>query len=207
MSSDNASSGHLVLILEPDNPCNTVITDRDTGKVYYRVWTEHSNEKQESVTKVTDAEGKPVAQWVWRDVRSDILTFEGGKSMSASAWLSKSRVPFKDSVTFKDLQGRGFKWKGNAPGLSLQLWPKNDKEHPVVTYKKHYSYKDHKFNPPKQVDDPATLTVSAMGQEILDMAIVSFCLLEKDNRIRGNSSTTMAASLAIPHTIHQIKVD
>ena len=89
----------------------------------------------------------------------------------------------------------------------LQLWSKDDKEHPVVTYKKSYRYNDHKFSPPKPVYDPATLTVSPLGQEILDMAIISFCLLEKDNRISGNSSTTMAASMAIPHTVHQIKVD
>jgi hypothetical protein len=49
------------------------------------------------------------------------------------------------------------------------------------------------------VYDPATLTVTGLGLEILDTVVISFCILEKGRRARENGVATMAASVAIPH--------
>jgi hypothetical protein len=86
----------LVLVLEPDNPCNTVITDQETEDELYTVRTEHDG--AQSVTKITDADDAQLAQWVWKDVRSDKVTLGQGQPMSASAWLRKSIIPFKECV-------------------------------------------------------------------------------------------------------------
>ncbi|KAJ2919012.1 hypothetical protein MD484_g1424, partial [Candolleomyces efflorescens] len=193
----STESTNLVLVLEPDNPCNTVITDQETGDELYTVRTEHDG--AQSVTKITNADDAQLAQWVWKDVRSDKVTLGQGQPMSASAWLRKSIIPFKDTVYFTDLSGRNFKWKGNAPGLSLELYSEMDKKNPVARFKKSYRYKDHKQSPPKEVYDPATLTVTGLGLEILDTVVISFCILEKGRRAREKGVANMAASMAIPH--------
>jgi hypothetical protein len=84
-------SKSLTLVLQPDNPSNTKITDNDTGELVYTVHTEH---EKETITCLKDADGTLVAQWEWRDTRSDILTLGNAKPMSSSAWLQKSLIPF-----------------------------------------------------------------------------------------------------------------
>lgn len=81
----------------------------------------------------------------------------------------------------------------------MQLYSKTDKKHPVARFKKSYRYKDHKQSPPRDVYDPATLTVTGLGLEILDTVVISFCLLEKGRRTRENGIASMATSTAIPH--------
>jgi hypothetical protein len=82
------------LILEPDNPCNSIITDGDSGKVCYTVKTEHSSQK--TVTVVKNAAGETIASSEWRDVQSDIITLRNNSPVPASAWLKKSMMPFKE---------------------------------------------------------------------------------------------------------------
>ena len=82
------------LIFQPDNPCNTTITDRDSGEVRYIVVTEHPNHK--TITTVNNAAGETVASSEWRDVQSDILTFRGNSPVPVSHWLKKSMMPFKE---------------------------------------------------------------------------------------------------------------
>jgi hypothetical protein len=48
------------------------------------------------------------------------------------------------------------------------------------------------------VYDPATLTVTGLGLEILDTVVISFCILEKGRRVRQNEAAKMAASVVIP---------
>ncbi|KAJ2925106.1 hypothetical protein H1R20_g12010, partial [Candolleomyces eurysporus] len=191
----------LVLVFEPDNPCNTIITDQQTGKELYTVGTEHNG--PESVTKIFNDDNAQLAQWVWKDLRSDKVTLGQGQPMSASAWLRKSILPFKDTVYFTDLNGRNFKWKGNAHRLGFELYSETDKKNPVARFKKSYRYKDHKQSPPKEVYDPATLTIAGLGLEILDTVVISFCILDKERRARGNGAgehgaANTAASVAIP---------
>jgi hypothetical protein len=80
-------------VLEPDNPCNTTITDSDTGNFLYRVFTEHGNE---TVTKVERADGEIIASWEWRFFTSDRITLGKAPPVSVSAWLKTSLVPFKE---------------------------------------------------------------------------------------------------------------
>ncbi|KAJ2925096.1 hypothetical protein H1R20_g12008, partial [Candolleomyces eurysporus] len=182
----------LVLVFEPDNPCNTIISDQQTGDKLYTVRTEHNG--SESVTKIFNDDNVQLAQWVWKDIRSDRVTLGQGQPMSASAWLRKSIMPFKHTVYFTDLNGRNFEWKGNAPRLGFELYSETDKKNPVARFKKSYRYKDHKQSPPKEVYDPATLTVTGLGLEILDTVVISFCILEKGRRVRENGAANMAAT-------------
>jgi hypothetical protein len=82
------------LLLEPDNPCQTTITDRDSGQIVYIVETQHTNKR--TITVVKNAQGETLASSEWRDVRSDLITLGKGKQVPSSAWLKKSIVPFKE---------------------------------------------------------------------------------------------------------------
>lgn len=92
-NSSSTMSDLFTLVLTPDNPSNTTITDGDNGKVLYRVATEHG---KETVTRVQSATGGTIASWEWRDVRSDVITLGTGTPMPTSAWLKKSIIPFKE---------------------------------------------------------------------------------------------------------------
>ncbi|GLB40463.1 hypothetical protein LshimejAT787_0803340 [Lyophyllum shimeji] len=182
------------LVFETDNPCNTTIVDSDTGKVVYQVATEHG---KETVTRVKNAAGETIASWVWKDVRSDIITLGNLKPVPVSAWLKKSLVPFKDTVTLQDGAGRNFKWKGNAPGLSFELYAEDDKEEPVVRFHKSRTVWDRAVRPPTSTVQPARLVVNSRWVEIQDIAVVSFLVLEKSRRARENSTLNRADSLAL----------
>jgi hypothetical protein len=83
------------LVLNPDNPCNTTITNGETQEVLYTVVTEHEN--QRTVTWVKNAVGMTVITSEWRDVQSDLITLgEGGTPVPQSVWLRKSWIPFKE---------------------------------------------------------------------------------------------------------------
>ncbi len=82
----------LSLYFERDNPCNTTILDQDRN-TFYTVATDFEN-PDKPVTRVHDGIGKLVAEWIWRDARSDILTIPGRPQTPASAWLKKSIIPF-----------------------------------------------------------------------------------------------------------------
>jgi hypothetical protein len=87
----------LSLCFERDNPCNTTIVDEDRN-TFYTVATDFAN-PDKPVTCVHDGIGKLVAEWIWRDARSDILTIPGRPQTPASAWLKKSIVPFWEYVS------------------------------------------------------------------------------------------------------------
>ena len=87
----------LSLYFERDNPCNTTIVDQDRN-TFYTVATDFAN-PDKPVTRVHDGIGKLVAEWIWRDARSDILTIPGRPQTPASAWLKKSIIPFWEYVS------------------------------------------------------------------------------------------------------------
>jgi hypothetical protein len=86
------------LRFERDNPCNATIVDHD-GNVFYTVATEFPDPSK-PVTRVHDGIGKLVAEWRWRDGRSDLLTIRGGPQAPASSWLKKSFIPFREYARF-----------------------------------------------------------------------------------------------------------
>ncbi|TFK40127.1 hypothetical protein BDQ12DRAFT_734144 [Crucibulum laeve] len=183
------------LILTPDNPCNTIITDEETGKVMYRVVTEHG---KKAVTKVENSSGELIASWEWRDVRSDIITLGSGKPMSMSSWLRKSMVPFKDTVYLDDGHGRKLKWKGNGPGLGLELFAEGDKQNPVARFSKSSKRQDRTVDPPKAVVSPAQLFTDSRGEDIRDLIVISFLALEKVRRTTEASTMNRADALTVP---------
>jgi len=88
----------LSLYFERDNPCNTTIVDQDRN-TFYTVATDFAN-PDKPVTRVHDGIGKLVAEWIWRDARSDILTIPGHRPQTpTSAWLKKSIIPFWEYVS------------------------------------------------------------------------------------------------------------
>ena len=87
----------LSLYFERDNPCNTTIVDQDQNTLY-TVATDFEN-PDKPVTRVNDGIRKLVAEWIWRDARSDILTIPGRPQTPASAWLKKSIIPFWEYVS------------------------------------------------------------------------------------------------------------
>jgi len=93
---DSAAGAALSLRLERDNPCNTTILDPD-GNIFYTVATDFSK-SDKPVTRVHDGIGKLVAEWIWRDARSDLLTIRDRPQAPASAWLKKSIIPFREFV-------------------------------------------------------------------------------------------------------------
>ncbi|KAI0950903.1 hypothetical protein AcW1_008086 [Taiwanofungus camphoratus] len=185
------SESIVTLTLTPDNPCNTTITGEDNEAVYI-VYTEHG--KNASTTQVLNAEDKVVASLVWRDtgVHRDMVTLGGGTPKWLRSWLSKSIVPFKDDVSFKDNAGRRYKWKGNAPGRSLELYTSEDAEEPIARFFK--SRMDNKSDPPSLT--PATLLLAPRAMEIRDIVVSSFLFLERDRRTNEKSIVSRSNALA-----------
>ncbi|KAG5650406.1 hypothetical protein H0H81_012372 [Sphagnurus paluster] len=182
------------LIFETDNPCNTVIFETDTGKVLYQVATEQG---KETVTRVKNGGGETLASWVWKDVRSDVITLGNGTPVPVSAWLNKSLVPFKDTVTFQDARGQKFKWKGNGPGLSFELYAEGNKTEPLVRFHKSRTMWDHTVQPPTSRTEPARLVMDSRGIAIQDMAVISFLVLEKSRRTRESSTLNRADAVGL----------
>jgi hypothetical protein len=67
------------------------------GNTFYTVATDLTN-PDKPVTRLHDGIGKLVAEWIWRDARSDLLTIRDRPQAAASAWLKKSIVPFREYV-------------------------------------------------------------------------------------------------------------
>ncbi|KAF8501775.1 hypothetical protein F5888DRAFT_1609177 [Russula emetica] len=182
----------LSLYFERDNPCNTTIVDQDRN-TFYTVATDFAN-PDKPVTRVHDGIGKLVAEWIWRDARSDILTIPGRPQTPASAWLKKSIIPFWDDVKFQDDAGVEYVWKDNKPGLALQLFGPQSKTQPVARFIR--SYKDYgvdRENPPVV---PSTLLFDESVEHIRDLVVTSFLLLERRRRETETATVNRARSEA-----------
>ncbi|KAI9463221.1 hypothetical protein BJY52DRAFT_1115801 [Lactarius psammicola] len=183
----------ISLRFERDNPCNTTIVDQD-GNIVYTVATEFPSSGK-PVTRVHDGIGKLVAEWIWGDARSDLLTIRGRPQTRASAWLKKSFIPFRDDVKFLDDAGTEYIWQNNKPGLALQLFGPQSKTLPVARFIRTYKdYKTDRENPPRV---PSTLLFDERVEPIRDFILVSFLLLERRRRETETATVNRADSLAI----------
>jgi len=189
----SGSESAFLLQLERDNPCNTTIVDQD-GNALYIVANDFANPNK-PVTRVHDGIGKLVAEWEWRDARSDLLTIRDCPQAPASAWLKKSIMPFRDDVTWKDDAGVEYVWKNNKPGLALQLFGPQSKTQPVARFiRSHKDYKADRENAPVV---PSTLLLDESVEPIRDLIVVSFLLLERRRRENETATVNMAQSYAI----------
>ncbi|KAH9481507.1 hypothetical protein JR316_0006034 [Psilocybe cubensis] len=188
-------SNPLVLMLERDNPCNTTIVNNETGELMYTVTTVH---EKDSFTYLKDAKGGHIAHWKWRDIRSDVLTMGDAKPIPAGDWLQKSMVPFSSTVSFKDNKKRTFKWKNVEGGGQMELYSSEDKKNPVAAFLKSLDYKDRTVDPPVPVHRDATLTLVGQAQEIINLVVISFLILEKKRRSKEAGEGTTASALATP---------
>jgi len=179
----SGSEEALSLRLERDNPCNTTIVDQD-GITFYTVATDFANPNK-PVTRVHDGIGKLVAEWQWRDARSDLLTIRDLPQAPASTWLKKSILPFRDDVTWQDGAGIEYVWKNNKPGLALQLFGPRSKSQPVARFiRSHKDYKSDRENAPVV---PSMLLLDESVEPICDFIVISFLLLERRRRETENS--------------------
>ncbi|KAL6298357.1 hypothetical protein BKA93DRAFT_72902 [Sparassis latifolia] len=176
------------LTLQPDNPCNTKITDED-GNVLYVVYTEHG--KNASTTRVFDPQDHVLAAYVWTDyISSDRVALGDQPLIPLSKWLHKSIIPFVDDVSFKDDKGRKYKWKGNSPGMALQLHTEDDGfKEPIAGFER--SRRDPKSDPKNSTWTPAQLLFMPPALEIRDTVILSFLVLERSHRSNEQSKDNL----------------
>ncbi|KAI0267714.1 hypothetical protein BC834DRAFT_869599 [Gloeopeniophorella convolvens] len=183
----------VTLRLERDNPCNTTIVDQD-GNVFYTVATDFTDASK-PVTRLQDGIGKQVAEWIWRDARSDLLTIRGHGQTPASAWLKRSIIPFRDDVKFEDDLGVEYVWKNNKPGLAPQLFGPGSKTQPVARFiRAHKDYKADRQNPPVV---PSMLLFDESVEPIRDFIVISFLMLERRRRETETATVNRAQSLAV----------
>lgn len=200
------ATSHLSLTLTPDNPSNCDLIDGETGKSVYHVFTVFN---PKTTTIVENAAGERIASWEWNDVRSDVLSLGNAPPMSSSVWLKKSIVPFKDTVAFTALDNKTYKWKGNSPGRTLELFSPDDKSSAIARLAKSHRMKNQSTDPPSYTTIPSQLViagyvVSTTNPEpnetlrLQDLIVVSFLMLEKTKRARDKSVTNMINTQAHP---------
>lgn len=85
----------VTFTLNPDDPCNTTITD-EQRKTVYIVRTERS--KDSSTTRISNVDDEVIASLVWQETgfRSDKVTLGSGAPKWVGSWLNKSRLPFNE---------------------------------------------------------------------------------------------------------------
>ncbi|KAI9000592.1 hypothetical protein BD414DRAFT_6328 [Trametes punicea] len=183
------------LTLSPDNPCSAAILDAH-GKPLYTVYTVHG--KSATTTHVKNADEQILASLEWRDVLPERVTLGRKGPMSLRDWLRTSLVPFylKDDVRFHDDAGRKYKWRGNAPGRTLELFSEDDNfTEPIARFLK--SRKDRRESG-EIWTTPATLVLTPRAVEIRDTVVISFLFLEKSRRTNETASQSAADALAAP---------
>jgi len=163
--------------------------------VVYIVSTQHTDKN--TTTYIRNAAGEVIASSEWRDVRSDIITLGQAGPISSSAWLKKSMVPFKDTVYFT-YDKKKFKWKGNGPGLALELYQEDDKARPIAKFMKSKRLLNKTIAPPTTEMSTAKLILDGRGSDICDIVVISFCFLEKSRRAREASTKHMGDVMGAP---------
>ncbi|KAF9059336.1 hypothetical protein BDP27DRAFT_1238978 [Rhodocollybia butyracea] len=184
----------LTLLFTPDSPTATTITNAQHDALLYQVVTEfQSKNSHNTVTRVLSAAGDTIASWVWRDIRSDVLTLGKTAPVSMSAWLRKSLNPFNNTAMFSNpINGKELQWRGHkVPKHYIILYSKGDISRPIATF---FESKLMPRSPPTPGIQPspqntaaARLVVDARGEGILDFVVISFLVLERQRRIKQNS--------------------
>ncbi|KAK0223186.1 hypothetical protein IW262DRAFT_1295025 [Armillaria fumosa] len=142
-------------------------------------------------TFVKNGAGNIIASWEWREIRSDIITLFGGSPTPVSSWLKKNIVPLKDTVTLEDHAGRKYKWRGNGSGLSFELYREDDKIQPIARFQKSRRTAVSTYT-------RAQLIFDERGEEIRDLIVISFLVLEKSRRTTENSTMNRVDVRALP---------
>ncbi|KAH6900902.1 hypothetical protein BKA70DRAFT_1230665 [Coprinopsis sp. MPI-PUGE-AT-0042] len=173
-----------VFLLTSDSPCSCSLIDQETDDIWYTVSTELGKEATKTVLNGTD---QVIASWKWREFSSDILTLGSLEPMPASAWLRKSLSPFKTDVSFSGKDEVKYTWKNNDPWQDLELYKEDDETNPIAQFQKAANWRASvgPQDPPVQMHRPATLTLDARGQEIQDLVVISFLILQKQKRAEG----------------------
>ncbi|OCH85924.1 hypothetical protein OBBRIDRAFT_784109 [Obba rivulosa] len=178
-----------VLSFSPDDPCHTSITDVD-GRVLYEVNTECG---ENSITYIQNHEDEVIASSRWRRVLPHKVTIESRAPMSVNSWLHKSIIPFVDQISFKDDDGRRYKWRGWSAKSTLELFTvEDDYKQPIARFLKpqiDYSTR------PSTIVTPAQLVLDSRAVEICNTVVMSFLFLEKTRRIRERTSWSTGDSL------------
>jgi hypothetical protein len=82
-------SNESTLIFENDNPCNTVITDGETGRVAYTVFTHAAD--QRTFTRFQNAHGEVLASSEWQPgVGEDLISMGQWSSVPFGSYFKKS---------------------------------------------------------------------------------------------------------------------
>jgi hypothetical protein len=120
---------------------------------------------------------------------------------------------YPSTVYMENETGKKFKWKGNGPGMSLevshsiqvrlgmslihvQLYSEEDKSRPIARFSKPLL----RLNRDTAVREygPATFVLDSRGVGIQDLAVISFLFLEKSRRARENSTMNYADGSGVP---------
>ncbi|EKM58086.1 uncharacterized protein PHACADRAFT_252089 [Phanerochaete carnosa HHB-10118-sp] len=174
------------LTFTPDNPCNTTITS-SSGKVIYRVTTDAS--VKDPVTQVYDASDEVIASLEWRNVHSDRVILWGHDPVAFSDWVKKNHMPFMDEVSFKDDQGRKYKWKGTGgTGRYLELHSADDNFKTVIArYTKSYrkpAPSDSGDGGTGVIRTPGELRLIPRAKEVQDLVVETLLFQEKQRRLQ-----------------------
>ncbi|TBU59989.1 hypothetical protein BD310DRAFT_876064 [Dichomitus squalens] len=181
----------LTLTLSPDNPSNTTIFDPDNKALY----TVHTTHDKETVTHVKNAEDEELASLEWHDVLPDKVTVGHKAPTSLRDWLHTSLVPFylMDDASFKDDSGRKYKWRGNSPGHSLELFAEDDGyKEPIARSIRSLRTRNGGLQRPTQ------LLLTERAVQIRNVVVISFLFLEKGRRVNEKTSQNMADVMAAP---------
>ena len=114
--------------LQQDNPCNTIIFS-PARRPLYSVETTFEGETVTTVRKVpadqpptgTGQDGEFVASLHWNDFLDDKVKVGDEPPVRLRKILGVQWVNLAKTATFKDAQGRKYRWQGYAPGMSLKV--------------------------------------------------------------------------------------
>ncbi|KZP06483.1 hypothetical protein FIBSPDRAFT_1053510 [Athelia psychrophila] len=196
----------LILTLDSDCPWNTAFVDPE-GYVLYETKTHFQGDT--NYTAVRDDKEELIGTLRWREPLPDEIMLPGAKGFKSIIWwLKKSMIPMNYDVKLKDDAGRAYVWRGNAPGLTLQLFAAEDKTTPIATYHKSYLISNAPPNPDPAAPRPlltretttrvlATLELTDRAQEqgLRDLVILSFVVLEKGQRTEYRSAAAMQGGM------------
>ena len=96
-------SDEKTLLLEPDSPVNTIISDSETCKTLYTISTQKTAiaGKQKTVTRFQNADGEIIASSEWQmAAEEDVISILGHASaLPFNAFFKKSFLSFYECVS------------------------------------------------------------------------------------------------------------
>ncbi|KAG8984177.1 hypothetical protein FRB90_005488 [Tulasnella sp. 427] len=169
--------------LSNDNPHNTKILDTtDHNKIVYNIKPDFEGKHTMTNMYKGEGEGTPLGYIEWHEFFSDQISFKGAKKVKKGSYFSNGG---SFAHTFKDEQGRMYKWKGIGPGLvpSLHCDDNFNPKVPIAQFTR--SRMDRSVNPPAVV--PAQIFLTPRAMEVKDLVLFTFMVLEKGRRSKETS--------------------